>query len=225
MSTRAAVAVGLLLGAFTAALVLVAMVAFGPPPVAPGPTPIVPSLVPTPAGPGPADPTPAASTAPSGSPGPAPSSTVTAGNFHVGEEAPPLSVAQLGGGTVDLAALRGQPVWVNFMATWCPQCVDEFPRMSSFAARYADEGLVVVAVDVREDEATVAPFVQRLDPTFPIGLDLDGEAQEAWGAYALPVHFWIDREGVVRYGSFGGIGPDIMAEALRTILPGVEVTP
>jgi thiol-disulfide isomerase/thioredoxin len=173
-----------------------------------------------------ATPTPPGTAAPSGeAPSPGPSGSAVAGNFHVGEEAPPLSVRQLGGGTVDLAALRGQPVWVNFMATWCPQCVDEFPQMNSFAARYAEDGLVVVAVDVREDEATVAPFAERLNATFPIGLDIDGAAQDAWGAHALPVHFWVDREGIVRYGSFGGIGPDIMAEALRTILPGVDVTP
>ena len=51
-------------------------------------------------------------------------------------------------------------MWVNFMQTTCPPCVDEFPVMSGFAARYAATGLVVVAVDVREDEGTVAAFVQ-----------------------------------------------------------------
>jgi hypothetical protein len=41
----------------------------------------------------------------------------------------------------------------------------------------------------------------------------------------LPVHFWIDADGIVRDGSLGGIGPDIMARGLRAILPGVDVTP
>ena len=35
----------------------------------------------------------------------------------------------------------------------------------------------------------------------------------------------VDRDGVVRYGALGGIGPDVMAEGLKTILPGVNVTP
>ena len=48
---------------------------------------------------------------------------------------------------------------------------------------------------------------------------------EAWDAIALPVHFWIDAEGIVRDGALGGIGPDVMAEGLETILPGVDVTP
>ena len=97
--------------------------------------------------------------------------------------------------------------------------------MSGFAARYADDGLVVIAVDIREDEGTVAAFAQRLKATFPLGLDADGAAQQAWGAYALPVHFWIDTTGVVRDGALGGIGPDVMARGVGAILPGVKVTP
>ena len=46
----------------------------------------------------------------------------------------------------------------------------------------------------------------------------------AWDALALPVHFWIDKDGIVRDGALGGIGPDVMATGLKTILPGVDVT-
>jgi thiol-disulfide isomerase/thioredoxin len=148
-----------------------------------------------------------------------------AGNFHVGEAAPALVVAQVGGGTIDLATLKGKPVWVNFMATWCPSCRDEFPLMNGFSARYASNGLVVIAVDVREDEGIVASFAQSLNATFPVGLDGDGAAQQRWGAVALPVHYWIDAKGIVRDGALGGIGPDVMAKGLESILPGVDVTP
>ncbi|HEY6014420.1 MAG TPA: TlpA disulfide reductase family protein, partial [Candidatus Limnocylindrales bacterium] len=118
-----------------------------------------------------------------------------------------------------------KPVWVNFMATWCPPCQDEFPLMNGFAARYAGTGLVVIAVDVREDEGTVAGFAQRLNATFPLGLDADGQASDRWGAIALPVHFWIDAKGIVRDGAAGGIGADTMVHGLESILPGVNVTP
>jgi hypothetical protein len=95
--------------------------------------------------------------------------------------------------------------------------------MNGYAARYADKGLVVIAVDIREDEGTVAAFGERLGAAFPLGLDSDGTAQRAWGAYALPIHFWIDREGIVREGALGGIGAEVMVPALKKILPGVTV--
>jgi thiol-disulfide isomerase/thioredoxin len=116
-------------------------------------------------------------------------------------------------------------VWVNFMGTYCPPCVDEFPLMNGFAARYADQGLVILAIDVKEEEGVVAAFAESLGATFPLGLDADGSAQATWEAAALPVHFWVDKDGVIRDGALGGIGPDVMARGLQTILPDVTVTP
>ena len=112
------------------------------------------------------------------------------------------------------------------MGTYCPPCQDEFPLMNGFAARYADDGLVVLAIDVKEEEGTVAAFADSLNSTFPLGLDGDGSAADRWGAAAaLPMHFWIDKDGIVRDGALGGIGPDIMAKGLQSIMPDVTVTP
>ena len=97
--------------------------------------------------------------------------------------------------------------------------------MNGFAARYADEELVIVAVDIREEEGDVAAFAAGLNATFPVGLDTDGAAQREWGAFGLPVHYWVDRDGVVRDGALGGIGADVMARGVQSILPGVVVTP
>jgi thiol-disulfide isomerase/thioredoxin len=224
MKTGVAILTGLLAGVLVAAGVLAAFVFVGPDPVGLRPTPspsfsAAPSLAAS------------ASAVASGSPAPSGSVPVPSGSggtqaaFHVGELAPALSVAQLGGGTIDLTALRGEPVWVNFMQTSCPECVDEFPLMNSFKARYSAKGLVVIAIDIREDEGTVASFADRLGATFPFGLDTDGKAQQAWGTYALPIHFWIDKDGIIRAGALGGIGADVMADGLRKIMPGVTITP
>jgi thiol-disulfide isomerase/thioredoxin len=220
MSRRLAVGAGLVAGVLVAGLVVGAIVVLVPPPSAtiPSPSPS-PSPDPDPS-PGPSGP-PGAS--PTASPPATPRPTIVATGFHIGEMAPALVVPQVGGGTIDLEALRGKAVWVNFMATWCPPCIDEFPLMNGFAARHAPDGLVVIAVDLREDEGTVASFARSLSVIFPMGLDEAGTTQEAWDVIALPMHFWIDAEGVIRDGAFGGIGPDIMADGLRTILPGVEI--
>jgi cytochrome c biogenesis protein CcmG, thiol:disulfide interchange protein DsbE len=134
-------------------------------------------------------------------------------------------VPQVGGGTIDLASLKGNPVWVDFMATSCVSCQDEFPLMNGFAARYANQGLVIIAVDVQGEEGAVAAFTEGLGASFPVGLDSDGAAAAAWDATTLPVHFWIDAEGIVRDVALGGIGSDVMVEGLKSIMPGVDVTP
>jgi thiol-disulfide isomerase/thioredoxin len=231
MSPRIAVVLALLAGVATAAIVLGAILVLAPGPVHPTPTAVA-NASPSPS---PAE----ASATPVTSPsvGPSSSATPSVGSsgsasvgpsgsaFGVGLPAPALRVTRLGGGTIDLAELRGKPVWVNFMQTTCPPCVDEFPLMNGFAVRYADTGLVIVAVDIKEDEPTVRAFADALHATFTVGLDGDGTAQQAWGALALPVHFWVDASGVVRSGALGGIGPDLMASSLQKILPGTTVTP
>jgi len=219
MESRVPIVAGLGSGVLVAVLLIAALVALGP---APGVARVSPSA---PRSPVAASPTAAGPTVTAGTP--SGSAAVSPGDqpFHIGRPAPSLVVPQVGGGTIDLSVLRGKPVWVNFMGTYCPPCRDEFPLMNGFNARYAEAGLVILAIDVREEEGTVAAFAQELNATFPLGLDGDGTAQRAWEAVVLPVHFWVDAEGIVRDGALGGIGPDIMADGLRTIMPGVDVTP
>lgn len=218
MQPRLALLAGLVAGVAAAAALLGAILVFAPEPVvAPTPLPSVAIATATPA------PTAPASVAPTVSLEPSPSSG--GGLFGIGLPAPALVVPQVGGGTINLATLRGTPVWVNFMGTYCPPCVDEFPLMNGFAARYAEAGLVVLAIDVREEEGVVAAFAESLGATFPLGLDLDGSAADDWKAgAALPIHFWVDADGIVRDAALGGIGPDIMARGIQTILPDVDVT-
>jgi thiol-disulfide isomerase/thioredoxin len=226
MGSRLSIAAGLVAGVVVALVLLVAFLFVGPDPGRPA------ASATTSASPGTAPSgTPVTSALPSGgpsSPGASPGASGGSGevaNFHIGQPAPALVVPQVGGGTIDLAVLKGQPVWINFMQTTCEPCIEEFPRMNGFAARYSDQNLVVIAIDIREEEGAVAAFAQSLNATFPLGLDTDGAAQRTWGAFGLPVHYWIDKDGVVQDGALGGIGPDIMARGLGKIMPGVEVTP
>lgn len=216
MLGRLTLVVALVAGIATVAVAALAIVALAPavPRTAPTQAPIVlPTLSPSP--------TPAVA---SESPGVSPS-TSPANVLHIGQPAPRLEVVRVGGGTIDLAAMRGKPLWVNFTGTYCPPCRDELALMTAFQARYASAGLVVVAVDVNEDEATIASFARQLNVTFPIGLDPDGSVSQGWGANVLPVHYWIDATGIVRDAASGGIASDRMAQGLTRILPGVTVSP
>jgi hypothetical protein len=95
--------------------------------------------------------------------------------------------------------------------------------MNGFAVRYAEAGLAVLAVHVKEDAATVQPFVDGLNVSFPVVLDGDGSRARDWDAVALPVHYWLDAAGIVREAALGGLGPEQMTRALATILPGVTI--
>lgn len=142
--------------------------------------------------------------------------------LRVGDRAPPLVVPQLGGGRIDLERLRGKSLWVNFTATWCPPCRDELSLMERFQGALGTR-ITVLVIDVREPEEAIASLATELGLTLPIGLDTDGRAQRDWGAYALPVHYWLDGEGRVRAFVYGGAGPDQFLEGVRSVVPDARV--
>jgi thiol-disulfide isomerase/thioredoxin len=64
--------------------------------------------------------------------------------------APDFSLPTLEGRIVALSALRGQVVFLNFWATWCPPCREEMPSIERLHRELRGQGLVVLAVDVDE---------------------------------------------------------------------------
>jgi len=215
MRTFIAITLGLVAGA--AAALGLAVAVYSLVPVAPAPTA---AATATPVAELPS-PTPFTTPAPTASPVPP---TRSPSPFPlVGQPAPALIAPGLDGTVIDLAAYRGKPVWIVFTGTSFPSSRAEYPLMNGFAGRYAETGLVVLAVHVKEDAATVKPFVDALNVTFPVMLDGDGTRAATWDALALPVHYWIDEAGIVRDAALGGLSPDQMARSLGTILPGVTI--
>lgn len=136
------------------------------------------------------------------------------------QPAPPLRLADLDGELHDLADLGGRLVLINFWATWCPPCRREMPSMERLQQQLRERGLSVIAVDVGEDAETVFAFTGQLDPapSFPMLLDPDAEAAQAWGVKGLPTSFVVDPAGRVIMRAVGGTEFDD-AVAVEQLLP------
>jgi thiol-disulfide isomerase/thioredoxin len=136
----------------------------------------------------------------------------------VGDQAPPLQVTLLDGSVMNTSDFLGKPMWINFMATWCPQCQDELPMMEDYAHLLGDE-MNILVVDVGENRDTVKSFMKSFKFTLPVGVDDDGSVQQTWGAYALPIHYWLDEQGIVREIVYGGAPPEIFIQAITDVVP------
>jgi thiol-disulfide isomerase/thioredoxin len=97
--------------------------------------------------------------------------------------APPIELAALDGSRFSLGAARGEVVFVNFWATWCPPCREEMPSMlrlgQALEARYPGR-FKMVAVSVDEDLATVRDYFRA--PPFsgvPAGLTIAHDPDQA----------------------------------------------
>ena len=150
---------------------------------------------------------------PSVSPTPVPETGI-----DVGQLAPDFALRTPEGDTVRLAGVRGKPVWINFWAPWCPACRTEMPRLEGFYLQHEADGLVILGVGVRDSPENMRAYAGEVGVTYPIVVDVDGRIADTYQALALPVHYWIDRDGVVRDWAFGELPPDLLAASLQTIL-------
>jgi peroxiredoxin len=153
-----------------------------------------------------------------------PSATPAEG-IGIGMRAPDFEVTLTDGSVMNTADFNG-PMWINFMATWCPQCADELPMMQRYQ-RQLEGQMTLLLVDVGEDRETVRDFIRSLDVDLPVGVDADGTVQSQWGAYALPVHYWVDADGIIQEIVFGGAPPEIFLQAITAVVPefSAEETP
>ncbi len=136
----------------------------------------------------------------------------------VGHPAPDFTLTQLDGSRVNLAALRGQPVVLNFWATWCPPCRGELPQLQAASRRYAGQ-VAILGVNQVEPTGAVQTFAEQMGLTFPIPLDGDGRASRLYGVRSLPTTFFIDREGIIRQIQIGSLTEATLADMLRSIYP------
>lgn len=118
--------------------------------------------------------------------------------LNVGDSAHDFTLLDLDGNTVQLSALRGQPVIVNFWATWCAPCRIEMPELQEAYTEHAGDGLVILAVNQMEEPPAVRTFFRdEMGLTFTPVMDVDGTVADQYGAIGLPSTFFIDADGVV----------------------------
>lgn len=93
------------------------------------------------------------------------------------------------------------------------------PRLEGFNLDHADDGLVILGIGVRDSPESMRAYAREVGVSYPIVVDDDGIVADEYQALALPVHYWIDRDGIVRDWAFGELPPDLLASSLETILP------
>lgn len=133
----------------------------------------------------------------------------TAGPTYAGminEKAPDISLADLKGKMVTLDGFKGKVVFVDFWASWCGPCKQEFPEINRFISKYNDKDVVVLAVNVDKQRSHAEEFLAKipdLSGKITVVLDPDSKVVSLYNARMMPTSFIIDKAGVVRYIHFG----------------------
>jgi len=121
---------------------------------------------------------------------------------------------------LDLAALKGRVVYLDFWASWCAPCRESFPWMNRLQAELGREGLTVIAVNVDRDRADAEQFLRSHPAQFRIVYDPEGLLPEKFGVRGMPTSFLIDRSGRVeaRHEGFLIRERDHLAQQVRSLV-------
>ena len=147
-----------------------------------------------------------------------PAASTTAQTYPAGQQAPTLRLRTLDGHHLDLAALRGRPVVVNFWATWCEPCVREFPLLRRAAADHRADRLAVIGVLTNDRPEPGRSFVRRHGGTWPVGIDQAASTAAVWGAVGLPHTFFVRRDGTLAAHQLGELQQPGLDRQLAAIL-------
>jgi peroxiredoxin len=117
-----------------------------------------------------------------------------------GEMAVDFQLLDIYGNQVALSDLKGQPVMLNFWATWCSPCKFEMPFFQEIYEdeKWLQEGLVILAVDYQENVNDVQLFIIYYGYSFTVLLDTSGEIGNMYNIRGLPTTFFIGKDGIIK---------------------------
>lgn len=121
-------------------------------------------------------------------------------NF-IREEPRDFELTSLTGRRIRLSDLRGKVVLMNFWASWCGPCVEEFPHLKSLFKKYVKEDVEFLSMNTDQNREAARAFLDRERPVFPVFF---GEGVQAlYRVKGIPHTVFFGRDGKVRYRSVG----------------------
>lgn len=111
-----------------------------------------------------------------------------------GPPVPDLEFETFEGELTSLPEFQGEPVVVNFWASWCAPCIAEMPDFET--VHQALQGQVrFLGLNTQDDRASADELVERTGVTYDLALDPDGELLRAFGVVAMPTTYFVSADG------------------------------
>jgi cytochrome c biogenesis protein CcdA/thiol-disulfide isomerase/thioredoxin len=133
------------------------------------------------------------------------------------------AVAWLNSAPLTREGLKGKVVLVDFWTYSCINCLRAIPYVEAWAEKYKSDGLVVIGVHTPEfafekDQANISKAVRDLKLTYPVAIDSNYAIWKAFNNQYWPAHYFIDKQGTIRYHHFGEGEYDKSEEVIQQLL-------
>ena len=141
-------------------------------------------------------------------------------NSRLGEVAatnqpvPQFVVTSLNGAEIDIKALRGKVVMIDFWSSWCGPCRAEAPILSQVYREYEGQPVAFIGIAIWDNSSDILKFADEFNVQYPNAIDSEGRIAFEYGVTGIPQKFFIDSSGTLvrKY-----VGP-MNATTLRQVL-------
>ncbi len=99
---------------------------------------------------------------------------------------------------INLSALKGKVVLVNFWATWCPPCRAEIPSLISFYNKNKSKNFIIVGINVNVTKKGVRAFTHQYKMDYPV-VHATSKVLHAYNGMAIPQTFFISKTGKIAF--------------------------
>ena len=132
--------------------------------------------------------------------------------------APQILQTTLADVQINLQNLQGQPIIINFWATWCAPCRLEMPELQALYEQYHDNGLMILAVNMGENRTTIRNWITEFGYTFDVILDQDQILFERYQVRGQPSTFIVSPQGIITHIFYGATTERSLLNALSPFL-------
>ena len=107
---------------------------------------------------------------------------------------------------------------MNFWASWCGPCVEEFPLLEDAARRHESDGLAIVGIVYQDRSEAARTFMSRNAASWPAAMDPGERVAAAYGILAPPETFFIGRDGTIIGRQIGQLSEGSLEDQLAAII-------
>jgi cytochrome c biogenesis protein CcmG, thiol:disulfide interchange protein DsbE len=141
-----------------------------------------------------------------------------------GSPAPAVDLPGTAGSRVQLAALAGRVVYLDFWASWCGPCRQSFPWMNEMQSKHGPAGLQVLGINVDKRQADADSFLAANPANFLIGFDPQGDTPRRYAIKGMPTSLLIAPDGKV-LSSHSGFRDEERPELEARIVAALRLLP
>lgn len=128
----------------------------------------------------------------------------------VGKPAPIFTLETFNDKIINLETLKGKAVVLNFWSSWCIPCKNETSAINRANARYNNDEIVFIGVNIWDDRENALNFLRSYPPNYKNGFDPSNEIHVNFGIQGVPETFFIDKDGNIANRFQGELNDNII---------------